>query len=131
MAVLIAADDTVSWLLGLVLGLAMIAAAVAIIVINNGAASGRIGPNPGMGIRTAATRSSEEAWQAAHSAAGPVMQLAAVVSLATGVLVLFLRSSPDLFYGALLVGALLLAVLSVVGAVVGDRAAKAVRDAAD
>ena len=131
MLVLIAADDTVPWLLGLVLGLGMIAAAVAIIVVNNGAASGRIGPNPGMGIRTAATRSSAEAWQAAHSAAAPVMQFAAVVSLATGVLVLFLRSSPDLFWGALLVGAFLLAVLSVIGAVVGDRAARSVRDSAD
>ena len=57
-AVILAADDTVPWILGLLLGLVMIGAAVTIIVVNNGASNGRIGPNPGMGIRTAATRSS-------------------------------------------------------------------------
>ena len=108
----------------------MIGAAIAIIVVNNGASNGRIGPNPGMGIRTTATRSSPEAWQAAHRAAMPIMQFAAVVSLATGVVVLFLRSSPNLFWGVLLVGIVLLAALSVAGAIVGDRAAKAIRDGA-
>lgn len=126
---ILAADDTVPWLLGLLLGLAMIGAAVTIIVVNNGASSGRTGPNRGIGIRTAATRSSPEAWRAAHRAAAPIMQFAAMVSLVTGVVVLFLRSSPSLFWGVLLVGAVLLAVLSVVGAIVADRAARRVRDA--
>ena len=123
-----AADDTVPWILGLLLGLSMIGAAIAIIVVNNWAASGRIGPNPGMGIRTPATRSSPEAWHAARRAAMPIMQFAAMVSLATGVVVLFLRSSPILFWGVLLVGATLLASLSVVGAIVAERAAKSIRD---
>jgi len=127
---MLAADETVSWLLGLLLGVAMIGAAIAIIVVNNGASNGRIGPNPGMGIRTAATRSSPEAWEAAHRAAMPIMQFAAVVSLATGVVVLFLRSSPTLFWGVLLVGVALLASLTVVGAILADRAAKRVRDGA-
>ena len=127
--VLIAATDTVPWLTGLLLGLAMIAIAVTIIVVNNGAATGRIGPNPGFGIRTSATRSSKEAWRAAHQAAGPIMQFAAMVSLMTGIVVLFLRSSPNLFWGMLLVGAALLAILSIFGAVIADRAAKRVGDA--
>lgn len=125
---ILAADDTVPWILGLLLGASMIGAAVAIVVVNNRASTGRIGPNPGMGIRTAATRSSLEAWQAAHRAAMPVMQFAAIVSMATGVVVLFLRSSPILFWGVLLVGAALLAALSVIGAIVADRAAKRIRD---
>ena len=127
---ILAADDTIPWIQGLLLGVAMIGAAIAIIVVNNGASSGRIGPNPGMGIRTTATRSSMEAWQAAHRAAMPIMQFAAMVSLATGVVVLFLRSSPTLFWGVLLVGVVLLASLSVVGAIVADRAAKGIRDGA-
>ena len=125
---ILAADDPVPWILGLLLGVVMIGAAIAIIVVNNGASNGRIGPNPGMGIRTTATRSSPEAWQAAHRAAMPIMQFAAIVSLATGVVVLFLRSSPTLFWGILLVGAALLAALSVAGAIVADRTAKGIRD---
>jgi len=128
--VILAADDTIPWMLGLLLGVVMIGAAIAIIVVNNGASNGRIGPNPGMGIRTTATRSSPEAWQAAHRAAMPIMQFAAIVSLATGVVVLFLRSSPNLFWGVLLVGVALLTALSVTGAIVADRAAKAIRDGA-
>lgn len=126
-----AADDTIPWISGLLLSVAMIAVAVAIIVVNNAASSGRIGPNPGIGIRTTATRSSADAWQAAHRAAMPVMQFAAMVSLVTGVVLLFLRSSPSLFWGVLLVGASLLGALSVAGAIVADRAAKGVRDRAD
>ena len=128
---ILAADETVPWILGLLLGVLMIAAAVVIIVVNNQASSGRIGPNRGIGIRTTATRSSPEAWQAAHRRAMPIMQFAAMVSLATGVVVLFLRSSPTLFWGVLLVGAALLGALSVAGAIVADRAAKGVRDTAD
>jgi hypothetical protein len=58
----------------------------------------------------------------------PVMQFAAMVSMATGVVVLFLRSSPILFWGVLLVSAALLAALSVLGAIVADRAARGIRD---
>ena len=127
---ILAADDPVPWILGLLLGVVMIGAAIAIIVVSNGASNGRIGPNPGMGIRTTATRSSPEAWQAAHQAAMPFMQFAAIVSLATGVVVLFLRSSPTLFWGVLLVGATLLTALSVAGAIVADRTAKGIQDGA-
>lgn len=123
-----AADDTISWFLGLLIGVGMIGAAIAIIVVTNGAASGRIGPNPGTGIRTAATRSSLEAWQAAHRAAMPIMQFAAVLGMATGAVLLFLRSSPSLFWGVLFVGVALLAAFSVWAAIVADRAAKRVRD---
>ena len=58
----------------------------------------------------------------------PVMQFAAMVSMATGVVVLVLRSSPILFWGVLLVSAALLAALSVLGAIVADRAARGIRD---
>jgi hypothetical protein len=51
-----------------------------------------------------------------------------MVSMATGVVVLFLRSSPILFWGVLLVSAALLAALSVLGAIVADRAARGIRD---
>ena len=56
------------------------------------------------------------------------MQFAAMVSMATDVVMLFLRSSTSLFWGVLLVSAALLAALSVLGAIVADRAARGIRD---
>ncbi|MEF3322827.1 SdpI family protein [Gulosibacter sp. GYB002] len=61
-------------------GLVMSLLLAAIIVVGNtltlvaihGSAAGRFGPFSGiLGVRTAATRSSEAAWQAAHRAAWP------------------------------------------------------------
>lgn len=125
---LLAADDSVSFLTGLLLAAVLMVGGVALAVLNHAAATGRVGPNGGIGIRTSATRSSDEAWRAAHQAAKPWIQFAAMGGLASGALVLFLRSEPELFYGVLFVGVALIAGPGLVGAVVGHRAAVAIAD---
>jgi len=121
-----AADDSVPFWTALLIGGAMIAAAVAMIVIGNMAATGRIGPNPGVGIRTKDTRRSEKAWQAAHVAAKPFVQFGAVVMIACGCVVFALSSEPAALYGIALVGVVLMAIAMLLGTVAANRAACAV-----
>lgn len=53
------------------------------------AASGKLSKNIAVGIRTRETRKSEEAWQAAHLAAIPILKATGIVGLViTGVLII-------------------------------------------
>lgn len=54
------------------------------------AASGRIPPNSGVGIRTKWTRSSQEAWVAGHRAALPTVLASSLICAATGIATLAL-----------------------------------------
>jgi uncharacterized membrane protein len=125
---MIAAADSVPFWMALLIGGLMIAAAVAIMVVTSRAASGALGPNSGFGIRTASTRKSDEAWQAAHQAAKPFAQFGAVALLATGVVVFALSSEPAALFGVALVGIGLMVVAMLLGSVAAVRAAKAVDD---
>ena len=118
---MIAASDSVPFWVALLIGLAMIAAAVAIIVVTNRAANGALGPNAGFGIRTKATRSSPEAWQAAHRAAKPFAQFGAVVMIACGCVVFGLSTVPEALVAVALVGIGLMVVALLLGTVVAVR----------
>jgi uncharacterized membrane protein len=124
--VLLAADDSVPFLVAVFLGAAMIAAGVVIAVTTNRAIDGRLGPNRAAGIRTKATRASSEAWVAAHRAAKPWMQFASMIAVVTGFAVIALSSSSTALFTVLLVGAALMAIVAIIGAVFADREAKRV-----
>ena len=104
----------------------MIAAAIAMIVVTNMAATGKIGPNPGVGIRTTDTRRSPEAWQAAHVAAKPFIQFGALALIACGCVVFALSSEPTALYGLALVGIVLMLIATLLGTVAANRAARSV-----
>lgn len=123
---LIAADDAVPFWVALLLGASMIAAGIVIAVTTNRAIDGRLGPNRTAGIRTKATRASSEAWVAAHRAAKPWMQFASMIAVVTGFAVIALNSSTTALFTVLLVGAALMVVVTIVGAVFADREAKRV-----
>lgn len=65
-------------LLGPTLGLLIIGGAV--LLVSMAGREGGIGRNRPIGIRTSATLASDAAWHAAHQAATPLMQKAAVVA---------------------------------------------------
>lgn len=123
---IVLAADSVPFGVTLLISAAMIAGAIAIIVITNKAASGSIPPNRGIGIRTTATRSSPEAWQAAHRAARPFVQFGAIALFVSGGVVLALSTAPTALFGVAIVGTVLMAIALVAGAIVADRAAKEV-----
>ena len=125
---MIAAADSVPFWVALLIGGLMIAAAIAIMVVVSRAASGALGPNRGFGIRTASTRKSDEAWQAAHRAAKPFAQFGALVLFVTGVVVFALSSEPAALFGVALVGIGLMVVAMLLGTVAAVQAAKAVDD---
>ena len=122
---MLAADDSSPFWTAFLIGAAMIAAAVLMIVVVNRAASGKTGPNPGTGIRTKDTRHSPEAWQAAHVAAKPFIQFGSVVMLACGCVVVALSSEPTALFGVALVGVVLMLVATLLGTVAANRAARA------
>lgn len=75
-------------------GAVLVAGGVAVIEIAERGADGRLGRNGWAGIRTRATRSSDEAWSVAHRAGradavlgGRLMAAAALVAAAVGLLV--------------------------------------------
>lgn len=124
------AADSVPFVLALFLGVVMIGSGVLIAVVNNRAADGRIGVDAAAGIRTKQTMASEEAWRAAHVAAKPWNQFAAMIAVVTGFAVIALSSSAPALFGVLLVGAALCLAVVVTAAIIGHRAARAVNEAA-
>ena len=86
-------EDPLSWIatLALMLGIGALLAASGwfVIEIARRAADGRLGPNVWAGTRTRATRSSPEAWKAAHLAALSPSVFSGRVFIASAVLGLF------------------------------------------
>ncbi len=123
---LLAADDSVSFLLALFLGVLMIGGGVLNAVINGRAADGRLAVNHTAGIRTKETMASQEAWQTAHRRAKPLNQFGSMVGIVTGFAVVALSSSALALFTVLLVGVALMTAAVIAGCVVGHRAAREV-----
>lgn len=94
---MIAQQSNTTWTAAIVLmvvvGVALVATGLLVAGIADRTADGRIGPNRWAGIRTRATRSSTEAWLAAHTTAhrltvlgGRLMALSGVAPIAVGVI---------------------------------------------
>ncbi|WP_333618271.1 SdpI family protein [Dietzia sp.] len=102
---------------------------VGMVVLGYRAASGALRRNRLVGIRTRATLASDKAWAVGHSAGGPAMAFG-------GVLALVLLVLPLAVLGVDQVGVLVSVVLScvallvscIVASVLGDQAARRVRD---
>lgn len=121
---IVAADGMPFWTAALIGGL-MIIAGVAVLATVNQCASGQIGRNRGVGIRTSATRASDEAWMAGHRAARPFLQFGAIAMFACGAVVFALSSQPAALFGLVVVGVGLLVVAALLGTVAANRAARA------
>ena|GEM_PF-544322 len=138
---MLAQQDPTSWtgpvVIMVLVGAMVILAGITIILIAERAAEGRLGPNRVAGIRTRATRSSDEAWVAAHRAGhkhttwgGSALTLTAPVAG----LVAFLFGGRDpgqtvaIWGVAILVGSMVSVALIVYGAWQGQQAAKAIPD---
>lgn len=100
-----------------------IVAAVVLWTIAARAATGAIGPNRWVGLRTRATMATREAWVAGNSAARPGLQTAAVILGITGFLVGVLAWTTDLLPLILLVGSALMFGAIIRACIVGNRAA--------
>lgn len=98
-------------------------------VLTLAAGSGRLSSNSGVGIRTMATQSSEEAWQAAHKSAGKLLVPVTIVVL-LGCLLVFSGATAKLgqpgVLGGILFGFQIVAVL--VSSFMAQRAANRVID---
>ena len=125
-AIVLAADDSIPFWGALLIGGALIAGSILVAVVNNRAVQGRLGPNHVAGMRTKATMSSPEAWQAAHKAAKPWVQFGTMAGFVSGVAVIALSSSATALLAVLAVGVVLSFGAVVAGAVVADREAKRV-----
>ncbi|MDW3177117.1 MAG: SdpI family protein [Acidimicrobiia bacterium] len=137
---MIAQEDPIGWTAALILmvtvSLVMVAVGWLVIVIAERAADGRLGSNGLAGIRTRATRSSDEAWRAAHQVAERPTALAGWTTMASGVAGLCLalvfadgdaERATSIWSVAITVGGTLLLILSGFGAWKGHAAAKRVQ----
>ncbi len=136
-------QESMSWAgaLGvtILVGAGMVAAGFAVLAISARAADGRLGRSRLAGIRTRATLSSDEAWSAAHQAGRGPTDLGGWLSIATGIVPLLAAAVMGLFgigdaerymvvWTALyLIGVAALLAAVIYGAVLGQRAAKAVQ----
>ena len=111
---------------GVIAAALMVVAHVVVQQATVAAAYGVLGPNAYIGIRNDATRSSREAWQAAHRAVLPVVGLGTLVGVGLSVVAIALADTGQATASATatLVSALLLAVT----AVVAERRARAVAE---
>lgn len=118
-------------------GLVLVVSGAAMISLARRTADGRIGPNGWTGVRTSATRSSDEAWHAAHRVAEVPTVRAGWSLVATGILGFVLAALVGwgdgeramLTWGITVgVGTTLLTGLVLKGAWDGHQAAKRVRD---
>lgn len=140
---ILAQEEQISWgaavavMIGI--GALMVGAGLLIISIARRAADGRLGPNAIAGIRTRTTRSSAEAWQAAHQAGERVTVLAGWASVLSGVIALIAGliagsggDDPNramlVWATTLMFGSVLLVGLVIYGAMKGQAAARQVRD---
>lgn len=113
-------------LAGIVIAVAMLAAAVLMVVVTGRAADGRLGPNQWAGMRTKETLAGPRQWRAAHEAARGATWVAAIGMGAAG-LVAALVHDPGLLAGVTLAGAIWALVWLLVGLMRGEQAARQVR----
>lgn len=110
----------------LVSGVLLAAATLGVWWVVAAGADGRLGVNHWMGMRTSATMSSQDAWQAGHRAALPIVKpscLAAAVVAGAGAVLGF---RPPLGVVLMLVAAGLMLVGTIAGGVAAHRAARSV-----
>ena len=77
-----------------------------------------------LGIRTRSTLKDDEAWHAAHEAAGWFITAAGVIVTITGIVALLLNPSETVLLAGTMIGVGVL----VIGGVIGDRATKKPQD---
>ncbi len=106
-----ATENSIGYALGL--GALLIIAAITLWVLAGEAATGRLGPNRFVGIRTRSIMASDQTWLVAHQAAQRALQVAAIALGVTGALVAILGRNNDLLILILIVGiALMLGALA-------------------
>ena len=106
-----ATENSIGYALGL--GALLIIAAITLWVLAGEAATGRLGPNRFVGIRTRSIMASDQTWLVAHQAAQRALQVAAIALAVTGALVAILGRNNDLLILILIVGiALMLGALA-------------------
>jgi len=88
-------SDPMPWSPIIILSVTLVGSGVLLAWIGNQARLGRLERNTWAGIRTATTMSSDEAWQAAHLAAGWLMVVAGAVSVLGGLALLSRPSNRD------------------------------------
>lgn len=71
---------------GLIFAMGLLALGAMIHYVKNQVASGNLGRNPAVGIRTRATMSSDAAWTAGHAAAAPLLTATYLTAYAVGVI---------------------------------------------
>ncbi|MCB0998761.1 MAG: SdpI family protein [Acidimicrobiales bacterium] len=123
----IAADAGTQMPAGTALGLGalMIVSGGLLVGVGWAAATGRLRRNWFAGIRTTASMSSDEAWDACHRAGGRLMAAGGVASVVCG-LPLLLRPSNGVGLTFVVVGLVAVLVMTIWSGLVGNRAAKAV-----
>ncbi len=145
-AVVVAQDDPIGWPAAIVVSglvaLVLIGSGFVVIKIARRTADGRLGRNGWAGIRTHTTRSSDAAWSAAHQAAERLTVLGGLATMAGGIVPVVAGAvgglgadgdqAPDRYMTwwavAFMIAVPVMLVPVIWGAVVGQRAAKAVAD---
>ena len=138
---MLAQQDPTSWPAALAITIAISVAlggtGLLLIAIATRAADGRLGRNVLAGIRTRATRASDEAWLAAHRAGERPTRLGGLLAIALGPLAVVVGLVASALAGsgtdgylrwwtiAVVVGTILVLAAVVHGAVLGQRAARA------
>lgn len=137
-AVVVAQVDSISWVAAMatwgVIGLLLVVSGWLVIVVAERAADGRLRRNAWAGVRTRTTRSSDEAWSAAHRAAEPLTKAGGAIMIVSApvaaLLGLTLGRNPDAAMGVwaagLIAGTMVAVALVIAGAVKGQRAAREV-----
>lgn len=115
--------------MGLLLGAILVVGNVLALVSIRAALSGVMSPDTYGGIRTAATRSSDAAWRAAHEAAWPWALALHGLAIITGVAAASLGTTVVPFLIAAGTAVLATAAGAIAQLVTGHRAAKRVLDA--
>ena len=139
---MLAEQDPIPWpaaiALMVIVGVVLVGSGWLVIEVARRTADGRLGPNGWAGTRTKATRSSPEAWQAAHKAGLDRTLQGGWACIATGVLSIPIglalggddaNRATTVWGVAVGVGSLILTILIVMGAVQSQAAAKRFGDA--
>jgi hypothetical protein len=112
--------------MSLQLGILWLVAGIVIGVVGWAGATGRLPRQHWAGIRLPSTVRSDEAWEAAHDAGGPIMESGGALVATVGLLLIVFRPNDDntTLVSMFLAAGLLVAVVA--GGVVGVRAARRV-----